>query len=186
MDTKKIAHAISYFSEPTALLALLATLAGFQANMKPLPMGIYFFILYGFMIIPAIMLRIYMLRKKMVSDWDISDRSQRIRPLAFLLVLLSINYALITLLGNPFLLNLYVRFLIYLVGFFIMTFKFKISGHTSVATMTLFLVSDWLGINFWFMVPVIILISWSRYYLRAHTLFQIIAGILYAFLILFI
>lgn len=114
------------------------------------------------------------LKKREHLDWDITDRKKRVMPLLLLCFFLVLINMLVRVF-SPQLFSLSVLFLLWTIGFFLITLKYKISGHVAVATLFAY----FYPVSF-FIVPVV---SWSRVVLKKHTLGEVIAGFLYSLVI---
>ncbi|KKT34555.1 MAG: hypothetical protein UW22_C0071G0001 [Candidatus Gottesmanbacteria bacterium GW2011_GWB1_44_11c] len=71
-------------------------------------------------------------------------------------------------------------------GFFLITLKFKISGHMWTATLLICMFVYWYG---WIMVPLFLmipLIAWSRLMLKRHTVGEVIGGVVYSIMVFFL
>lgn len=53
---------------------------------------------------------------------------------------------------------------------------YRISFHASINTSLFILLNHFTSWNYWFLFILIPVIGWSRYYLKKHTLFQLMAG----------
>lgn len=132
------------------------------------------------MVAPPVVLLMWAIRKKVISDWDVGVRSQRVKALAVLLVLAVFNLFLVEVFGDPFLLTLALFFVAWLAGFFLITLRWKISGHTGVNTLVIGLITLWFGMRYGLLFLLVPLVGWARVVGRNHTLAQAVGGIVYS------
>src|SRR5258706_12348319 len=129
MSKNKIATIISRVCEPMVLLTITAVIAGFHTGLASSALWQYFISLFFFMIAPVIGLWAWFAKKEGMS-WDIPDRAKRVRPLVVVLGFVLLNGILTLRFHVPALTQLFFLFLVWLVGFTLITTKWKISGHT--------------------------------------------------------
>ena len=78
-----------------------------------------------------------------------------------------------------------IFFLLWFLGFYLITLFWKISGHSGVATLGAFFVIQLFGLAWWPVFLAIPLVSWARVVRRDHTVGQVIAGVGYSIVFLF-
>ncbi len=180
---KKIAKIISRVFEPMVVLIIMVVLGGFHAGLTGTGLTNYFLFIFLFALLPAIVFRLWYHYKKGV-DWDIRDRKKRIVPLLVQIVFLILGLTVIATWGNALLTHFYLVLLIWLVGFFLVTLKWKISGHTSTLVLGIGLIISWYGWGFWPLLLTVPLVGWARINTRDHSLSQVVAGTAYSLLLL--
>ncbi|GHP00901.1 hypothetical protein KSF_109480 [Reticulibacter mediterranei] len=177
--SEKIAHWISVITSPIFLpfplflVVALHTAPDVQKGF--LWWGI---IVVGFTLAPALFIRDGV-RKGRYTDTHVSKRSQRLIPLLFGLVCMTIVILCLFLLAaSPALLATVIAALICVAIATAITemLRFKISLHMigsagAVTTCVLLF-----GPLLLFLVPLVILIGWARWHVRAHTVLQACAG----------
>ena len=175
---------ISHFFEPMVVLAVVSVVAGFHAGLPGGDLARYLYGLFGLMIIPVLVIRWWLVVTKRVSDWDIRNRSQREKPLLILLAftLLNLWYALYF--GNPVLTQLFVIFIVWILGFAAVTLFWKMSGHAGITALATGFVIAWYGWAWWPVLLLVSLVGWARVVTKNHTVTQVIAGALYSWLLL--
>lgn len=131
-------------------------------------------------ILPPLILLAAAIKTRIVSNWDITDRKQRILPFGVLVFIFIVDYFIIARYGNPFLARFYIMFLLWFSGFFAITLFFKISGHTGVVALAAGLFIRWFGWGIWPVLILVPLIAWARVAGKKHTLLQVVAGALYS------
>lgn len=177
----KLAHFFSLFLHPSAVAIYLFSSSALLTKGEPLPrilwalLGIFF---SAFM--PGIVVTGF-LKAGLLSDADISNRAERLRPY-ILITLLYILGSILLLYIPPHPLNYVLGTLmtcyatVTLVGTLI-THYWKISMHLAGLAGPLTA-----GVFFWklpaipFLIALIPL-SWARLHLRKHNIWQILAGI---------
>jgi len=178
-----LARRVSKAFEPMAVFLTVALIGGWHFRLRGLAFALYaLYIISVGVLMGAARVRIM---RVMHTNWDISSRPKRVRVLLMLLGFSSVLYAIITLWRSPSLTELYAMFLVWLIGFFLLTLKIKISGHLSVFVLTLGLLVSWYEMSLWVFAVLIPLLSWSRVKLRRHTIPEVVLGTLYSFGILF-
>lgn len=119
-----------------------------------------------------------------VSDFDMTDRKERPAYCISTTILLALLYLATLKLGDTVLSTMALNTVITSAVFTIVTLFWKISGHMTYLTMTycslIYLIPSPFVILFF---PVIPFVAWSRVELKKHTILQVIAGTLMAFLI---
>ena len=181
---QQIALIISSVFEPMILVYGIAILGGLRAGLSGNFWNSYFWSISMVMGAVAV-IRLYF-KKRDKTNWDISDRKKRIVPLAILLALIGIIYITMLQIANPQIATLFGAFFIWVAGFFVLTFRVKLSGHVAVLTWFVCNLVAWFGT---IMIPTIILIpllAWSRLALKRHVLSEVVIGFLYSILVFFV
>lgn len=179
-----IATLISRVFEPMLVLAIVATIGGFRAGLSADAFIKYILLVYGFMVLPLTLFRIWLVGSKRVSDWDMSKRSERIKPLMAVIFLVIIDWYMIRALGNQSLDRLFTLFVVWMLGFASITLLWKISGHTGVTALSLGLIVQWFGVHWWPILLIVPLMGWARVMTKNHTINQVIGGALYSGILL--
>ncbi len=183
---QKSAFIISRIFDPPVVMGLLLTVASFLSGMRGVSLVIFLTLLYGFILgVPFIMF-LWLLKTGRISDWDMKKRKERIAPLFIMVGLVAADIAVVKFFGNTFLLRLFLLCFFWLLGFSLITLFFKISGHTSIATLAAGLLFFWYGLPalVFFLIPP--LVGWARVIGKKHTSNQVIAGAAYSTILLYI
>jgi len=144
----------------------------------------FLFLSFTLMIGVPVVLLLYAIKKKIVSNWDISERKERPKVFGIILV---IEFAFLFLLRpimDPFLFHTFLSIFIAMVGFAGVTLFWKISGHAFINSLVSGFIVLWFGWGFWPVLLAVPLVSWSRVVRRDHTVLQVVAGALYAWMLL--
>lgn len=180
-----ISKVISRVFDPPVILSTL-TLAGILKS-GIISQGIEIFVfLVIFFIAPPFIFFLWLLKTRRIHDIDVSKRKERITPLVGILFFLFLDCMIVFFLQNAFLLEMFMIYTIWIVGFLIITLFWKISGHTGAATLAAGMLIQWFG---WYAsigfltVPVI---AWARVVGRNHTRLQVVGGVVYSLCILLI
>jgi len=176
----KLATIISRLFDPISLLGVVAVIAAVKSGMPQEALIRFFFILLFGMLLPPLLLLVWAIRTKKIKDWDISNRSQRVRALVVFLGFLGVDFILIQMFGNAYLVQLSLFFFLWFAGFFAITLFWKISGHTSTLTLASLFIIQWFGWALWPILLTIPLVSWARVKRKNHTVAQVVAGVLYS------
>ncbi len=179
-----VATIISRIFDPIVVFSIAIIVAAVQSGMNGGAL-FYFFIVFGLLVvIPPAVLLLWAVKTKHISDVDVSNRSQRVRVLLVFGLFLIADYFVIKSFGNIALETLFVLFILWFTGFFVITLFWKISGHLAGLTLVLGLLIQWYGSM---MVPLIILIplvAWVRVVSKNHTIAQVVGGFLYSIIVL--
>ena len=127
-------------------------------------------------IFPPILLLIRAIRQKKISNWDMSDRKQRVGALVVFLMFFALGIFLLSLFHEPIITNFFLYMFGVFLLFFMITLRYKMSGHLTGLAMWLVCVSSWFGgltTVLFFSLP---LLCWSRVVLKRHTLGQVLLG----------
>lgn len=167
------------------VLFFVMLIAGWQSGLRGAFLIGYDAYLCGFVVVIGLV-RAVMARHTR-TNWDISDHKKRLLPLLVLMVIFGVNLIVVnSLFQNAGLLNIHILWFIWIIGFYLLTLKTKISGHISVLTLANGLIVWWFGPT---LLPVLVsipLVAWSRLVLKRHTIIEVVGGFLYslAFLVL--
>lgn len=174
---------ISRVFDPPIIIGLLTVLAVSLSDLSRRGM-VFFTFLLPFLFGLPLAFFVWKLKTHQVSNWDVTKRKERIIPLLAFLGFLLIDIVAVSVLDNPFLLNIFVLYFLWMLGFFLITLVFKISGHTGIATLGAGLLFNWFG---WIALPaffIVLLVAWARVSRGDHTFIQAVVGILYSLILL--
>lgn len=132
------------------------------------------------MLAPPVAFLIFAIKKKWVSNWDVSDRRQRIRVFLVFSLFLLTDYFMINTFGNFALQRLFLFFVVWFIGFFAITLFWKISGHVAAVTLASYYIVAWFGLRWWPVFLTIPPVAWARVVSKNHTIAQVVGGILYS------
>jgi hypothetical protein len=176
---------ISRACEPMIMLTAVAVIGGFHANLTSSDLFKYLVFLALFMIIPVLGLWIWFVKKEGLS-WDIPNRAKRIRPLFVVLGFVTLDTILAIQLHSTLLTQLFLVFLVWLVGFTLITMRWKISGHAGAAALATGLIVAWYGFAWWPILLIVPIVGWARVVRRDHTIAQVVAGAVYSWMLIFL
>ncbi len=131
------------------------------------------------MVIVPFVLFVIAVKTKFVSNWDLSDRTERPKIMWPLVVIEGVCIVLFHLWP---LLPIFFA----IIGFAIITHFWKISGHAMAAGLATGVCVITYGWVWWPVLLIVPLVGWSRVVRKNHTLLQVIAGAIYAWAIVFI
>jgi len=177
---KLAATVISRVFEPFVTMGVVSILAVYKSGLSGLPLYIF---LFGVVIATIVLLATLLhwaVKKGHLSNWDLSNRRERIVPLAVALAVLIMDLINARFFINDFLVDLFTLYIVWTIGFFLITLFWKISGHAAGATLAAGLVIRWYGWDLWPVLIVIPLLSWARLVRKDHTLKQVTAGVIYS------
>lgn len=175
-----LAKAISVLTSPAVLSFASMYLMGIQINDERFwPWaGVY----AGFGFVLPLLYLIYLMRKGEVSDFHMKERTERIKPMAFIFIVFTVASIIMYFSDAPFVIQAftYVGALQGLLMLLI-TLKWKISGHgAGIAAFVLLLWALFgpAAAPFFLVVP---LVLWARVYTDRHDLPQTVIGALAGF-----
>jgi len=167
---RKIATAISRIFDPFIMLAVLCiVLLSHTAVFLPAFIS---------MVVVPFALFFIAWKTKFVSNWDVSNRQER--PKLFW-PLTAIEIISIVVFHLWFLIPMIVAF----AGFSFITHFWKISGHAMAAALATGTVVVTYGWRWWPVLLIVPLVGWSRVIRKNHTVLQIIAGAIYAWIFVY-
>lgn len=174
-----IARLVSKLFEPSFVFLAVALIGGWHVRLRGISYALYvlYLVVIGVLMTTA---RVRLVRV-MHTNWDVSNRPKRVR---LLVLLLSFGFFLFwstQLWHNQALTRLFEFFLLWLLGFFIITLRMKISGHVAVFVCTLGLLARWYEFSLWSLAVIVPILGWSRLRLKRHTIWEVIFGAAYSF-----
>lgn len=174
---------ISRIFDPFFLVIFIFFLAFIQSGVLGWNLVRMMTAFLGVCVIPPALLLFWAVKTKRVTNWDVSDRKQRVRVLSIFVLFLIFDYFFIQYIGTPLMKQVFIFLLFSFLGFFLITFVWKISGHMMTATLTLALLVRWLGSGVLPLLLILFPLGWSRIVLKRHTLGEVIGGAVYAIVI---
>lgn len=118
------------------------------------------------------------LRKGIIADIDITKRQQRYGVMTLMLVLQLVSLWLIYTRGNATLLDLSLIIDAVFISTYLITLLWKISLHMTINVIGILLINVLFDWKYLYLLAIIPLVMWSRFYLKKHTPSQLIAGTL--------
>jgi hypothetical protein len=177
---------ISRIFEPVFILPLFILVTAWLEPLSQSAKINFTLVLIFGILLPPVLFLILALKSHKISNWDISNRKERPIILILLLVLTLIDLFIINLFHNQYLTHLVIIFLVWSIGFLIITTRFKISGHTGVLTLIVGLILNKYGHDWWWLVLTIPLLGWARVKRKNHTLAEVITGVVYSMIVVLI
>ncbi len=182
---KKIALVISSLFEPMAVLALIGVLGGIHAGLTGSSFILYGAIVLFGMIAPVIGFRLWYMRRR-GADWDLTNRKKRLKPLLAQVAFAIFDILIISaVFRNADLALLFILFFVWITIFFLVTIKWKISGHAGTLALATGLVVKWFGPSWWPVLLLVPIVGWSRVVKHDHTIWQVVAGALYSWVLVY-
>ncbi len=170
----RLASFISTLTEPMVVVMVLVLVGGWHAGLTGYPL--LWFALYLGVLSVVIWIARLRLMKSQRTNWDVSHRPKRVRLLLLLLGVSVLFFASLSLYGNSELMKLSGIVFLWLLGFFLITLKIKISGHMAGFLLASGLVIFWYGAVFALLLVLLPFIAWSRVVLKRHTIGEVIGG----------
>lgn len=129
-------------------------------------------------VLPPVALFLYQRMTGRISDWYITKKAERKDVLLAVVISNLILVLVILFLKGPKILFVFsiISVVIDLVTY-LTTFFYKISGHAMTVTLFVLVLILIYSPNWWPAIFLILLVGWSRYTLKKHTLGQLILGV---------
>lgn len=134
-------------------------------------------ILLGLNVILPIFLFFLVLAKGKVSDIDVTKRQERHQLIGTLSIILVISSLISFYLGNNLFFVLQLTALAMTLTIFLVTLRFKISGHALMNTGAVFVVNYLFEYRLLWLFLVVPLIGFARIYLKKHSLIEVLTGV---------
>jgi membrane-associated phospholipid phosphatase len=169
---------ISSMTEPMAIFMLLALMGGWHVGLRNA--SYVWYVSYLLILSVAIWVARLRFMKTLHTNWDVSSRPKRVRLLLLLLGFSVLFFSSLWFFGSMALMKLSGTFFLWLLGFFLITLKVKISGHMAVLTLLLGYTTTWYGVMLLPSLLLLPIVGWSRVVLKRHTMGEVIGGFLYS------
>jgi membrane-associated phospholipid phosphatase len=177
--SERVAKAISRFVSPNYVMPILLVALGL-ADRDSRWRGVVWALALGVPVVGAAVLTFQReLRRGAISDWHVSIRAERLRPIPIIASILATGgpLAVLYLFDGP-------RYLLAasLAGFalvlfnLLVTVRWKISQHVSSIALSVTLMASALGLAAAPLLLLIPLVAWARVKVGAHTVLQTVAG----------
>jgi len=186
-SSHKLARFISTLFVPPSFTIIIFTIFAFTLESEPIKQVVTILIALVFGFIAPIVLFLILRKKGKLADQDASIKEQRTIPFVIAIVFYLIGlWIMIKYDLNIISIAFWFCYISNtIITIFINRF-WKISAHAMGVAgpfSAMVFVFGWLGI---ILLPIVILIGWARIELKCHTLTQVIAGILLAFISVYI
>ncbi len=186
-SSHKLARFISTLFVPPSFTIIIFTIFAFALESVPIKQGVTILTALAFGFVAPIVVFIILRNKGKLADQDASIKEERTIP--FLIAIVFYLIGLWVLIKYDLNIISIAFWFCYISNTVITIFinKFwKISAHAMGAAgpfAAVVFAFGWIGL---FMLPIVLLVGWSRIKLKCHTLTQVIAGILLAFISVYI
>jgi membrane-associated phospholipid phosphatase len=180
------ASLISRIFDPLVGFTFLFFLTAFRSGVAGWDLVLKMIILSSTMILPPALLLFWAVQTKRVSNWDLSNRKQRVRALLVFVCFLGLDYFVLQSIGTPLMNQVFVVIMLLFSGFFLITLRWKISGHMTTATLIILLLISWYEWRLWPLLFIIPFLGWSRLVLKRHTIGEVVGGVVYSLAIFFL
>lgn len=183
---KIAATIISRMLDPFIVFFSLMIMASLQGGASGKELLFTLFVIVAGILVPPVSLLLWAVRTKKVTNWDVSNRKQRIWVFLIFILFLFIDVFIINSLHNEELSRFFAMCLVSFMGTFAITLFWKISGHLSTLAIAIGMIFHWYGFSWWSLFFLLPILCWSRVILKRHTLAQTIAGSIYGLLVVYI
>lgn len=174
---KKFAHSVSIFLGFPWLSVVLWLLV-FETGLIQQQIAFFSIVLPLLNIIIPFGYFLWALKKGTISDMDITKRQQRYGVMTLMLILQFISLWLIYVYGNAKLLELSLIIDAVFICTYLVTLVWKISLHMTINMIGILMLNVLFDWKYLYLLTLVPLVMWSRYYLKKHTCGQLIAGTL--------
>lgn len=179
----KIARAVSTLLVPPAASLLAFTYLAFniETDIRKIWIAVIVNLIFGF--IAPISMFIYLRRKGRIIDQDATIKEERELPF-FIAVLFYVIGALILICYNVNVLitAFWICYITNTLIVLVINKFWKISVHSIGVSGSIGALMYAFGINFLSLIPIALLVGWSRIKLNKHTFAQVAAGIIFGFI----
>lgn len=178
---KKISPAVivSRIFDPFIVFSVICLIAALR-NLTGAALTNFLTIYFFAVLLPPFILLVWATKTKRINGWDIKDRTERIPAMAIMSLLLVFDLFLFKSFGGIQLFRMFLLFMIWYLGVFIITLFWKISGHAGAVTLFALLAVKWFGLSWWPAFIVIPLVGWSRVKIKNHSVAQVVFGAIYS------
>ncbi|HCY77339.1 MAG TPA: phosphoesterase PA-phosphatase [Ignavibacteriales bacterium] len=182
-SSHKFARIISTIFVPPSFTIIIFTLFAFTLETEPQKIIVTILIAIVFGFIAPIALFLFLRKKGKLADQDASKKEERTIPFLIAIVfyliglLLMIKYQL-----NIISIAFWFCYISNTIITIIINKFWKISAHAMGAAgpfSAMVFTFGWIGI---LMLPIVILVGWTRIELKCHSISQVVAGVLLAFI----
>ncbi len=173
-----LARIVSEIFEPMVVFLAIALIGAWHVHIKGAAYALYTLYIVGVgVLMSAARVR---LMRLMHTNWDVSNRAKRVRLLFLLLAFSFLLYWSTFLWHTPALSHIFELFLLWMIGFFFITLRIKISGHMAVAVLAIGLLVTWYDVSMWVLAILVPILGWSRLKLKRHNLLEVVLGTAYS------
>ena len=138
------------------------------------------------MVLPQLILRLIFSQRNQSSGWDIKTLKHRPLVIGVLLIFGILHIILARTYGNEHLMQLFLLYELWLLGFCLVSLIWKMSGHAGGMALATGLMILWYGWTWWPILLLVPLMGWARVVTRDHTVAQVIWGSLYSFVMVLV
>lgn len=118
----------------------------------------------------------WILREKVVSDIDVTRREERPKLFGFSALLILGSTYISYLFGNTLFFGLQVTAFFLIFTLFLITLKYKISGHMAMNVSAILIINYLFNWQFLWLFLIVPVVAFARIYLKKHTLGQVVTG----------
>jgi len=181
----RIAPIVSRIFEPILVLPTLAFVGGVRAGLGQRELLFYALFLLCAILLPVGLFLLWRRNAKGIP-WDMPERRTRIKPLLVLSGLTLVYFSVVPAFHNGILTRLFFLLTVWVIGFTVLTGRWKISGHTGCLALVVGLFVLWFGRTAWPLLLLVPLVGWARVSGKNHTVAEVISGVVYSWLFLLV
>lgn len=171
---------ISRLLDPMWVMGGVTIAGAYRYGLRDAGLWRFALIVVLVMVLPQLILRLFFSRRHQSSGWDIKMLKHRPLVIGVLLLFGIGNIYLAWAFGNPEIATLFVFYELWLLGFFLISLIWKMSGHAGGIALTSGLIVFWYGWAWWPVLLLVPLMGWARVVTKDHTIGQVVAGAAYS------
>lgn len=175
-----IAQIISIIFSPLTFIPLLLLFIIIQSTPSSAEITTSMGIVFGIGVLPVLCSLIFLKYTGQISDWGIANRKQRHTLGLIGIICAGLTAVILLKFGLTTLSGFVAILLLGNIVFSIVTLFWKISAHTTAASLFALFVSGRVGGNFYFVWLLVPLVFWARIVLKKHTILQAFGGVILA------
>ncbi len=176
MSLKLFAQIVSRIFDFPLWVTILLSVALFNTGLSASQIKIMGPLLVVVDVIAPIVIFLILLRDGDISDIDITRRRERYKLFGFGSVASFISCFFVYFLGNHQFFALFATGFVITATLFLITLKWKISGHMIINCTGIYILSYLFEWQFLWLFALIPFVAFARFYLKKHSLWQITAG----------
>lgn len=173
--SQRLAIILSRLFDPVWLIPVMLAAAAGWSLLNGMRWRFILILLFIDGIIPGLYF-IHLLGTKQISDWDTTQRRQRLKLYAFTVTAHLVGVGLAVLVGKPMLAKILLTFWLMAVTYSLITLVWKISLHTGVLSAAIAFGAYAFSARWWWGLILLAAVAWSRVRLKKHTWLQTIVG----------
>ncbi len=180
LHPKSVGLLISRLLDPMWVMAIVTIVGAYRYGLYDERLWRFGWVVMLGIVLPQLLLRIQFSKIHAASGWDIKTLKHRPLVIGVLLMFGILNIFLARIFGNEQLGRLFLFYELWLLGFFLVSLVWKMSGHAGGIALATGLLIQWFGSNWWPILLLVPLMGWARVVTKNHTVGQVVVATLYS------